>query len=379
MCYYEAKQTINDIFYLQKGKKMKQNRVEAVLKNMESLNLSQILITDPLAIFYLTGRMIKPFERFYALYLNQNGNHKIFINQLETVPEDLGVEKVRFTDSDSYMDLVIKTTDYMEPLGIDKNMPARFLLPLIDQKAASGFVNASLALDQARAVKDIQEQELMRKASHLNDMAMAEITHFFKEGVTETDLAEQLKKIYRDLGADGLSFEPLFAFGSNAASGHHWPDDTRLKPGDCILVDIGCTWEGYCSDMTRTFFYKNVTQHQQEVYHTVLKANEEAEKAVTPGIPLSSLDQIARGIITDKGYGSAFTHRLGHFIGLEDHEFGDVSSASADRAVPGNIFSIEPGVYLENDMGVRVEDLVLVTDHGHEILNHFSKELTVID
>lgn len=79
------------------------------------------------------------------------------------------------------------------------------------------------------------------------------------------------------------------------------------------------------------------------------------------------------------GYGSAFTHRLGHFIGLEDHEFGDVSSASADRAVPGNIFSIEPGVYLENDMGVRVEDLVLVTDHGHEILNHFSKELTVID
>ena len=160
---------------------------------------------------------------------------------------------------------------FRSPLGIDKNMPARFLLPLIDQKAASGFVNASLALDQARAVKDIQEQELMRKASHLNDMAMAEITHFFKEGVTETDLAEQLKKIYRDLGADGLSFEPLFAFGSNAASGHHWPDDTRLKPGDCILVDIGCTWEGYCSDMTRTFFYKNVTQHQQEVYHTVLK------------------------------------------------------------------------------------------------------------
>lgn len=314
MCYYEAKQTINDIFYLRKGKKMKQNRVEAVLKNMESLNLSQILITDPLAIFYLTGRMIKPFERFYALYLNQNGNHKIFINQLETVPEDLGVEKVRFTDSDSYMDLVIKTTDHTEPLVIDKNI-----------------------------------------------------------------LAEQLKKIYRDLGADGLSFEPLFAFGSNAASGHHWPDDTRLKPGDCILFDIGCTWEGYCSDMTRTFFYKNVTQHQQEVYHTVLKANEEAEKAVAPGIPLSSLDQIARGIITDKGYGSAFTHRLGHFIGLEDHEFGDVSSASADRAVPGNIFSIEPGVYLENDMGVRVEDLVLVTDHGHEILNHFSKELTVID
>ena len=90
--------------------------------------------------------------------------------------------------------------------------------------------------------------------------------------------------------------------------------------------------------MTRTFFYKNVTQHQQEVYHTVLKANEEAEKAVTPGIPLSSLDQIARGIITDKGYGFAFTHRLGHFIGLEDHEFGDVSSAFCRQSCPRKYF-----------------------------------------
>ena len=130
---------------------MKQNRVEAVLKNMESLNLSQILITDPLAIFYLTGRMIKPFERFYALYLNQNGNHKIFINQLETVRS------------------VKEMQDFFFRLSTKKLPPV--------------FVNASLALDQARAVKDIQEQELMRKASHLNDMAMAEITHFFKEGV----------------------------------------------------------------------------------------------------------------------------------------------------------------------------------------------------
>ena len=110
-----------------------------------------------------------------------------------------------------------------------------------------------------------------------------------------------------------------------------------------------------------------------------LKANEEAEKAVTPGIPPSSLDQIARAIIPAKGYGSAFTPRLGHFFGLEDHQLGALSSASADRAVPATIFSFDPGVYLEHAMGVRVEDLVLVTDHGHEILNHFSKELTVID
>lgn len=357
---------------------MRQNRVDAVLKNLEAMGLDQALITDPLSVFYLTGRMIYPLERFYALYLNKNGSHRIFINQLETVPEDLGVEKVRFTDTDPYMDMVIKTIDSEKPLGVDKNMAARFLLPLLDKKAAAGFVNASLALDKARAIKDSQEQQLMRKASQINDKAVGELRNYIKGGVTEKELAEQLKKLYRQFGADGLSFDPLVAFGSNAASGHHWPDDTKLKPGDCVLVDAGCTYQGYCSDMTRTWFYQSVTPHQQEIYELVLSANEQAEQAVRPGIVLSELDNIARGIISEAGFGSNFTHRLGHFIGLEDHDFGDVSATAFDVAIAGNIFSIEPGVYLDGDMGVRIEDLILVTEDGYEKLNHLSKELEII-
>ena len=108
---------------------MKKNRVDAVLKNLEQMGLSQMLITDPLAIFYLTGRLIQPLERFYGLYLNQNGGHKIFINQLETVPEDLGVEKVRYTDTDPYLDMVAAAIDRREPLGVDKNMAAPFSAP----------------------------------------------------------------------------------------------------------------------------------------------------------------------------------------------------------------------------------------------------------
>lgn len=357
---------------------MKQNRVDAVLKGLEDMGLSQILITDPLSIFYLTGRMIYPLERFYALYLNQKGAHKIFINQLESVPEDLGVEKVRFSDTDPYMDLVIQAVDSREPLGVDKNMSARFLLPLLDRKAAAGFVNASLAIDKARAVKDPQEQALMRKASQINDAAVGELRRYIREGVTEIELAEQLKQLYKDLGADGLSFDPLVAFGSNAASGHHWPDQTTLKAGDCVLIDAGCTYQGYCSDMTRTYFYQSVAQHQREIYNLVLQANESAEQAVRPGVVLGELDHIARSIISEAGFGSNFTHRLGHFIGLEDHDFGDVSAAAVDVAVPGNIFSIEPGVYLDGDMGVRIEDLILVTEDGYENLNHLSKELEII-
>lgn len=357
---------------------MKQNRVDAVLVNLESMGLSQALITDPLSILYLTGRLIKPLERFYALYLNRNGSHKIFINQLETVPEDLGVEKVRFTDTDPYLDLVVKAVDCREPLGVDKNMAARFLLPLMDRDAAAGYVNASLAVDKARGVKDAQEQELMRKASQINDEAMKLFKTLVRPEVTELEAAEQVKQIYLDLGADGLSFEPLVAFGANAANGHHYPDNTKLKKGDCVLFDVGCTYQGYCSDMTRTYFYRDVTPHQREIYDLVLQANQEAEKAVCPGTVLSELDGIARGIIARAGYGPNFTHRLGHFIGLEDHDFGDVSSAATDAAVPGNIFSIEPGIYLEGEFGVRIEDLVLVTETGCEILNHLPKELEII-
>lgn len=358
---------------------MKENRVNAVLGHLGDMGLSQMLITDPLSIFYLTGRMIQPFERFYSLYLNRNGGHKIFINQLETVPEDLGVEKVRFSDTDPVLDLVAAAVDPREPLGVDKNMAARFLLPLLHRGAARDFVVASPALDRARAVKDPQEQELMRKASRLNDQALAALKPFIREGVSEVELAERLAALYKELGADDLSFPPLVAFGSNAASGHHWPDGTRLKTGDCVLVDAGCTCEGYCSDMTRTWFYRTVTPRQRQVYQVVRQANEAAEAAAGPGVPLRELDRIARDLITDAGFGPFFTHRLGHFIGLEDHDFGDVSAAAEDAAAPGNIFSIEPGVYLEGEFGVRIEDLVLVTEEGCEILNRLPKDLEIID
>ena len=121
-----------------------------------------------------------------------------------------------------------------------------------------------------------------------------------------------------------------------------------------------------------------MTPRQREVYEIVRQANEKAEAAVRPGVPLRELDGIARKTITDAGCGPNFTHRLGHFIGLEDHDFGDVSSAATDTAVPGNIFSIEPGIYLEGEFGVRIEDLVLVTEDGCEILNDLSKGLEII-
>ena len=276
------------------------------------------------------------------------------------------------------MEIVAKYLDKDAHLGVDKELKARFLLPLMEMKAAAGFVNASLAVDNTRGIKDEEEQELMRISSDINDKAMAQFKAIVHEGVTEKELADQMLKIYMDLGADGYSFEPLVAFGANAADPHHEPDNTVLKVGDCVLFDVGCIRKGYCSDMTRTFYFKEVSDEHRHIYETVRKANEAAIAKIKPGIPLCELDNTARQLITDEGYGPQFNHRLGHFIGLSEHEFGDVSSVNTDKAVPGMIFSIEPGIYLTDDTGVRVEDLVLVTEDGCEVLNHYPKELQII-
>jgi len=357
---------------------MKENRVERIMEALQGMGVSQMLIVDPMSIYYLTGVYNDPHERFYGLLLRADGKHAYFLNNLFSIPQEVGVEKVWYFDTDPVMEIVARYVDKTSPLGVDKDLKARFLLPLMEMQAATGFVNTSLAVDTVRGVKDAEEQEKMRVSSHINDMAMAEFKKLIHAGVTEKEVAEQMLKIYLDLGADGFSFEPLVAFGANAADPHHGPDDTVLKEGDVVLFDVGCIKDGYCSDMTRSFFFKMVNEKSREVYETVRAANEAAIAKVKPGIPLMELDKAARDLITEKGYGPQFNHRLGHFIGLAEHEYGDVSSTNETLAVPGMIFSIEPGIYLAGDVGVRVEDLVLVTEDGCEVLNHYSKELEII-
>lgn len=359
---------------------MNQERLERILSRLDERGLKQMIISDPYAILYLTGRYIDPGERLLALYINKAGNNKMFINNLFTVPEDLGVEKVRFDDTDDYLSLLCGCIQKGEPLGIDKNFPARFLLPVIADSGASDFVLSSICVDEVRACKDEKEKEKMRAVSAINDEAMARFRELIHEGVTEKEIASKMLDIYTSLGAEGYSFNPLVGFGPNCAKGHHEPDDTVLKEGDTVLFDVGCRKDDYCSDMTRTFFYKRVpSEKHREIYNLVRKANEAAEAILKPGVRLCDVDRAARQIIEEAGYGPNFTHRLGHFIGLEVHEFGDVSCVNQAAAEVGNIFSIEPGVYVDGELGVRIEDLVLITEDGCEILNSFSKELDIVE
>ena len=359
---------------------MKTERLNRVMAKLEAMGVSQMIITDPVSIFYLTGYTIEPGERLFALYINNRGENKMYVNLLFHVPQDYGVELVRFTDTDDYVGLLGDAVNPAEPLGVDKVMPAKFLLPLIQRYADTKFLVTSVCVDEVRACKDEEERQKMRVASQINDLAMAEFKKLLKEGVTEREVADQMKDIYIRLGADAQSFSPIVSFGKSSGIGHHEPDNTRLKDGDVIILDVGCRKDGYCSDMTRAFFFRKVEKPEhKEIYEVIRKAVAAAEAVCAPGVPLWQIDKAARDVIEAAGYGENFKRRTGHFIGLEVHDYGDVSSKNQNLTQPGNIFSIEPGITMEGEFGVYIEDLVLITEDGCEILNHYPHELQIIE
>ena len=358
---------------------MKKQRVLNVIREMEKNNLSQMVVTSPASIYYLTGKWISAGERMIALYLNVNGEHKFIVNKLFPIEGDLEVEILWYTDSEDSIKILSDIVNKNEVLGVDKFWPAQYLIRLIDLNSVKGFVNSSNIIDELRMIKDEEEKDLMRKSSKINDKVMEIIQNELKEGYTEKYYARLLAEIYEKEGAQGFSFDPILAYGENAADPHHEPDGTKLKKGDSLVIDIGGVYNHYCSDMTRTvFFGKEPSEEHKKIYETVRKANLNAIAKVKEGVKFSEIDAAARDYITEVGYGEYFTHRTGHSIGLEIHDKGDVSSINNQEVKEGMIFSIEPGIYLPGNIGVRIEDLVLVTKDGCEILNSVSKEITVV-
>ena len=358
-------------------------RAQAVLSNLEGMGLSQVLVSDPLAIWYLTGYYTEPYERFLGLYLAREGADGVrsvmFANQLFPDATGAAQKTVVFSDTDDPVPLVAAETDHDKALGVDKALTARWLLPLMDAKAATSFVLASKAVDDARSIKSPEEQELMQKASSINDQAMGWLRSQIHEGATELEIAEGLLGAYRRLGAQDHSFTPIVSFGANAADPHHEPDGTVLKKGEMVLFDVGCKYNSYCSDMTRTFFTAEPTDRQRLVYETVRKANEAAEAIIKPGVTFAQIDLTARHLIEDAGFGPYFNHRLGHQIGLMDHEPGDVSATHDEPVQVGQCFSIEPGIYIPGEIGVRIEDLVIVTEDGCKVLNSYPHTIDVVE
>ena len=357
---------------------MKENRIKRVIQGMESEGIKQMIVSSPAAIFYLTGKWIEVGERMIAFYINTEGDRKLVINELFPMRDIDGMEVVYYNDTQNPIDTLCTIIDKNEVLAVDKNWSAHFLIKLMEQKGASNFLNGSPIIDRVRMLKDTEEIELMKKASKINDKVMGEIFKEISKDKTEKRMCGILADLYEKQGAQGFSFDPIIAYGANGADPHHSSDNSSLKDGDSVIVDIGCRNDFYCSDMTRTFFYGEPSEEAKKIYEIVKEANLKGIAAVKPGAKFCDIDKACRDYIESFGYGKYFTHRTGHSIGIETHDFGDVSSVNTEELKPGMIFSVEPGIYLPGKVGVRIEDLVLVTEDGCEVLNNYSKDLTII-
>jgi len=359
------------------------NRLHAVQAEMNLLHLDALIVSDPQSIWYLTGIWNEPYERMYVLYIHTKAPLILFANKLFNIPKT-DFQIIWYSDADNATEILSKHIKTSCTTGIDKLWPARFLLPLMSFCPTIHFKLGSDCVDKVRACKDAKEQLLMKEASHINDICIQKGFDFIRRGITEKEVAQYIDAQFVQEGADGPSFETIVSFGANAADPHHEPDNTTVKEDDCILIDMGCKKNHYCSDMTRTNFFHTAEKLSSKmnlhtaIHDIVRTANEKAEAMICPGVRLCDIDKTARDIISAAGYGDYFTHRLGHFIGQSDHEQGDVSSANSACVKEGMIFSIEPGIYLPGDFGVRIEDLVLVTKDGCEPLNHVDKKWKLI-
>ncbi|MDR1782284.1 MAG: aminopeptidase P family protein [Bacilli bacterium] len=358
------------------------DRFNKVIENMKDSNINQFIICDPGSIYYLTNQLYHTGHRMLALLISLDKEPELFIHEMFPTRDLKDIKVNYFKDGDDSLKMLYQALDKTKQVVVDKYFDARYVIGLRNFGLDLPIEVGSYLIDDLRGVKTDKEIELMKNASKINDKVMLELQDYISKAtdkITELALEKVLSQLYAKYTDEGYSFNPIIAFGINATDPHHVTDNTVLKKGDCIVIDIGCVKENYCSDMTRTCFYQEVSEFNKNIYNIVKEANEKAMALVKPGIKFSEIDAIARNFITKQGYGEYFNHRLGHFIGTECHEAGDVSGINNNLVKEGNIFSIEPGIYIrDKKIGVRLENLVVVTKDGCESLNKISLDLKIL-
>lgn len=248
-----------------------------------------------------------------------------------------------------------------------------------DALGHSELVSASGLVESLRLIKDEQELNIMRRAAAIADEAWAQLIPLIKPGVVERDLAVELEYRMKKLGADGLSFDIIVASGARSALPHGRASEKLIESGDLVTFDFGAIYQGYCSDMTRTVMVGEPTAKQREIYEIVLEAEKRGVAACKAGMTGKELDEVCRSYIREKGYAEAFGHGTGHGVGIDVHEGPRVNARGEQELLkPGMIVTIEPGIYLPGWGGVRIEDMVLVTETGCESFSKSPKDLLVL-
>ena len=359
---------------------MRQQRLARLAYAMQERGITQVIISEDRNLYYYLGQYEESMERLRILLVDDRGGCRCYANELFDIPADSSIEVIRHSDGDESRALRELAENLVRggQIAVDKEWPSGFLLELIAFAGNRKFIPAGELLRAPMICKDETEQILMRESCRINDLVMEALLSSIDESSTEAGLSRSVHALYDRYGAQGTAGGALVAFGKNCANAHPKSKEICPQMGNCILIDMGAPYCYYQSDMTSTVFFRDVNQEMEKIYSIVLEANLAGIDAVRPGRPAMDVDSACRQVIEKSGYGLFFTHRTGHGIGLHLHEEPYIQTRSPLILEEGMIFSIEPGIYLPGKGGVRIEDLVIVTAHGAEVLSCAPKDLQVL-
>ena len=352
-----------------------QRRLEKLEEKLAQLEMDAMLVTGQNNIYYLTG-----FWGTSATVFISNKRRLFVTDARYSLIAKSSVEGFDIIESRFALEEIAKviTEDRLEKIGFDSEVIYGFYQRLTSIFEGYHLVGLSNVIEDLRMIKDEKEIATIRQACKISDQAFIDALDFIKPNqTTEMEVNHFLDYRMRQLGAEGASFEFIVASGSRSAMPHGLASDKVIKSGESLTVDFGCYYQHYVSDMTRTIHIGHVTDQEREIYDVVLRANQSLIEHAKEGLTYTEFDGIPRDIIIAAGYGSHFTHGIGHGIGLDIHEY-PYFGKSDETIKAGMVLTDEPGIYIDGKYGVRIEDDLLITETGCEVLTLAPKELIVL-
>lgn len=344
-------------------------------KLLEAAGVDGILVTDPYNLRYYSG--FRGGEG--SLFITRNSHTLITDSRYtEAAGKESAFDIKEHSLSRSETDIVrdILEREQLFSIGFeDRYMRVSTFERYKEKLPEAKWVPLGEVLEQPRRIKNEAELALLRQAEAIGDAAFTDILGIIRPGMTELQLAAELEYSMKRHGAEGFSFDTICASGIHSSMPHAIPDEKEIQYGDFITMDFGCIYQGYCSDMTRTVVVGKANDRQKEIYNLVLKANLSVLSVIGPGQRCKDVDKIARDIISEGGYGECFGHGLGHSVGLYIHEQPALNKRDETLLEPGMIETVEPGIYIPGFGGVRIEDMIVITEDGYENLTHSEKKL----
>jgi Xaa-Pro dipeptidase len=348
-------------------------------------NIGATMITAPANVFYFTGFNSDPHERFMSLFIDVHADKTYFF--VPALDKDAAILASDVTT-------IIPISDEQIPFEVFRKSVGEISKTVgIEAKALSYYRYNSLLeffpgvqvvdvqpfINKQRMKKSKEEIAKLMTAIEIIEKVLEEGIKKVQIGMSESEFTAELEFLMRKFGADGPSFSTIVLTGEKAALPHGSPGERKFQKGDYLLIDFGVIKDGYCSDITRTFIIGEASDKQKEIYDIVLQSNEAGINAVQAGVPVKTFDIEARNVIINSGYGEYFNNRVGHGLGIEVHEEPSIHENNELIAEAGLVFTIEPGIYIPNVGGVRIEDIVYINEDGKaEVLSSFPKQLQIL-